>query len=82
MVFKQYSGAFTYHQALEPPVLLDDVGLPRYWATVRAAVSSQDLAASTASKNLRYIEALYVFADDQISRLALKFPDSLKLTRI
>ena len=64
MAFKQFSSSVTLHQALEPPLLLDDIGLPRYWATVRAAVSSRDLAVSTETKNLRHIEALYVFADD------------------
>lgn len=64
MTFKQFSGAFALHQALDSPVLLDNTKLPRYWATARAAVSSRDWAPSTESKNLRHIEALYVFADD------------------
>lgn len=64
MAFKQFSAATEFHQAFRSPVLLDHVGLPRYWATAWALVTSQDLAPSTESKKLRYIEALYVFADD------------------
>lgn len=45
------------------PTLVDSVGLPRYWATIWAAFSSADLAATTKEKQLRYIEALYSFAD-------------------
>ncbi|NVI82709.1 site-specific integrase [Janthinobacterium sp. BJB401] len=64
MGFKQFSGSVALHQALRSPVLLDDIGLPRYWAAVSAAVSSRDLALTTETRNLRYIEAFYVFADE------------------
>ncbi len=64
MAFKQFSRTVIHHQALQSPVLLDSYGLPRYWATIWASISAQDLAPSTESKKLRYIEALYVFSDD------------------
>ena len=64
MTFKQFSAATELHQVFRSPVLLDHVGLPRYWATAWASLNSRDLAPSTESKKLRYIEALYVFADE------------------
>ncbi|WP_109480594.1 site-specific integrase [Paraburkholderia sp. C35] len=48
--------------SLRGPVLLDDVGLPRYWAAVWSTMSSSRLAASTHAKKLRYLENLYQHA--------------------
>jgi hypothetical protein len=63
---------------LHGPLLIDENGLPRYWATVWQLFLCGDLAHSTQSKHLRHIEALYQFAaeldgapalDDAISTL-------------
>lgn len=48
--------------SLRGPVLLDEVGLPRYWAAVWSTMSSSRLAASTHAKKLRYLENLYQHA--------------------
>jgi hypothetical protein len=49
--------------ALHGPLLTDQSGLPRYWSTIWSVVSSGQLAASTHTKKLRYIEDLYAHAD-------------------
>lgn len=49
--------------SLRGPILVDSMGLPRFWVTVWILYASADLALSTESKKLRYIESLYVFAD-------------------
>lgn len=49
--------------SLRGPMLVDSMGLPRFWVTVWTLYASADLALSTESKKLRYIESLYVFAD-------------------
>lgn len=64
MTFNQFAGSTMLPPALKYSVLVDDLGLPRYWATIRMAVNSHDAAPSTEMKTLRRIEALYVFADD------------------
>ncbi|MGX8882985.1 tyrosine-type recombinase/integrase [Methylovorus sp. SPW-M1] len=45
------------------PILVDPMGLPRYWATIWSVFSPVDLANTTREKHMRYIEALYSFAD-------------------
>jgi hypothetical protein len=40
-------------------MLLDGIGLPRYWAAVWSTMLSSELAASTHTKKLRYLENLY-----------------------
>jgi len=45
------------------PILVDSMGLPRYWATIWSAFNSADLASTTREKQMRYIEGLYSFAD-------------------
>lgn len=45
------------------PILVDPMGLPRYWATIWAVYNPVDLANATREKQMRYIEALYSFAD-------------------
>jgi integrase len=57
--------------SLSGPVLLDQQGLPRYWATVWSTASTGQLAASTHLKKLRYIDNLYVHAE------SLSGPDAL-----
>lgn len=46
------------------PLLVDHIGLPRYWAAVWSAMSAAQLAESTHIKKLRCIEALYRHADN------------------
>lgn len=50
-------------ESLRLPVLTGQSGIPRYWVTVWSTLSLHDLAPSTAAKKLRYLEALYVYAD-------------------
>jgi hypothetical protein len=64
MSFNQFTSLNMLPPALKSSLLVDDLGLPRYWATIRTAVTSHDAAPSTEMKTLRHIEALYVFADD------------------
>lgn len=49
---------------LRSSLLTDEIGLPRYWATVWSTLRTKDLAASTEMQRLRHIEALYLFADN------------------
>jgi integrase len=49
---------------LNSPILADESGIPRYWATVWAAITDKDLAESTQMKRLRHIESLYRFCDE------------------
>lgn len=48
---------------LRGPILIDKLGLPRYWAAVWSTTSAAQLAESTHVKRLRYIENLYQYAD-------------------
>lgn len=48
---------------LRGPVLVDHRHVPRYWATVWSIMSGAQLASATLTKKLRYIETLYVHAD-------------------
>lgn len=50
-------------QSLRGPILVDSKGLPRYWATVWSAVTTGALADSTHLKKLRYLDNLYLHAD-------------------
>lgn len=45
-------------------VLVDHLGLPRYWATVWSFYRLADLAPSTAEKYLRYLDTLYQYSDE------------------
>lgn len=49
---------------LQGPLLINGIGLPRYWATVWSVMSAAQLAESTHIKKLRCIEALYLHADN------------------
>ncbi|MDP9157768.1 MAG: hypothetical protein M3O74_26410 [Pseudomonadota bacterium] len=57
--------------SLRGPVLLDGIGLPRYWAAVWSTMAASELADSTHTKKLRYLEDLYQHAADLISPNAL-----------
>lgn len=63
MPYEQLSTTLLVPKVLKAPLLTDDFGLPRYWATIWASLNAKDLAESTEMKRLRYIEALYVFCD-------------------
>lgn len=51
---------------LRGPVLVDDFGLPRYWAIVWTLFLSVDLAHGTVSKKLSHLDALYRYADSKL----------------
>jgi hypothetical protein len=57
--------------ALHGPLLSDQSGRPRYWSAIWSVVSSGQLAASTHTKKLRYIEDLYAHADRLLGKHAL-----------
>lgn len=48
---------------LHGPILIDSLGLPRYWATIWSLYNTADLATSTRQKQMLYIEGIYQFAD-------------------
>ena len=56
---------------LRGSILVDEHGLPRYWATVWSTVSAAQLADSTHLQKLRHIENLYQHADQLLGRSAL-----------
>lgn len=56
---------------LRGPILVDEYGLPRYWAAVWSAATASQLADSTHLKKLRHIENLYQHADQLLGRSAL-----------
>lgn len=49
--------------ALRGPILVDSMGLPRFWAVIWSFFKHADLANSSKGKQLRYVENLYDFAD-------------------
>lgn len=57
--------------SLSGPVLVDQHGLPRYWATVWSTAVTGALADSTHIKKLRYIDNLYQHADELLGYGAL-----------
>ncbi len=57
---------------LHGPLLVNDLGVPRYWATVWSTMSASLFAETTHVKKLRHIENLYRHADTLLRR-----PDSL-----
>ena len=65
MPYLQLSSDLPVPKALKASLLTDNLGLPRYWATIWSVLFAQALAPSTQVKRLRYIEALYAFCDDR-----------------
>jgi integrase len=57
--------------SLSGPLLVDEYGLPRYWAVVWSAALTGALAESTQIKKLRYIDNLYRHADELLGYAAL-----------
>jgi len=57
------------------PVLVDGMGVPRYWAAVWASFLPRDLAPSTLGKKLSQIESFYHHADEVLG--AGKLDDAL-----
>jgi integrase len=45
------------------PILVDDVGLPRFWAAVWASFLPADLAPATIAKKLNHLDGFYQHAD-------------------
>lgn len=50
--------------SLYGPILVDDNGIPRYWAAIWSTFKLDNLELSTRTENLRHIETLYSFADN------------------
>jgi integrase len=63
MLTKVRSGVFPH---LGGPMLVDTVGVPRYWATVWASFLPGDLASSTLSRKLRQVEFFYQQTDQTL----------------
>jgi len=61
----------TVPTALRGPMLVDELGMPRYWSAVWSAVSTSQLADSTHEKKLRFIDQLYRHADGLHGRNSL-----------
>lgn len=57
--------------ALRGAVLVDNTGIPRYWSAIWSATSIAQLASSTLTQKLRYVENLYQHADNLIGANAL-----------
>ncbi len=53
---------------IDRPVLIDDFGIPRYWAAVWVAFLPGGLASSTLTKRIGQIEALYRYSDSSFGR--------------
>ena len=49
--------------SLRGPTLIDELGLPRYWAAVWASFLPADLAPSTIVKKLNHLDGFYRYAD-------------------
>jgi hypothetical protein len=50
--------------ALRQGLLVDQTGLPRYWAAVWAVLKLSDAAISSRERKLRFLESLYAHADE------------------
>jgi integrase len=48
------------------PMLIDNAGVPRYWAAVWALLQPANLSSSTLSKKLSYLESFYCHADESL----------------
>jgi integrase len=62
MAFKQFNSN-DLPKTLSRPILVDAMGLPRYWAVIWATLNLHHLEPSTETKKLRYLETFYAFAD-------------------
>jgi len=48
---------------LRGPVIVDDLGRPRFWAVAWSVLALNDTAPATKEKRLRYLESLYAHSD-------------------
>lgn len=62
-MFKRLTSDFL-PSTLRQDLILDLHGVPRYWATIWAALTLNDVAPSSREKKLRFLESLYVHADE------------------
>ncbi|SIT48724.1 conserved hypothetical protein [Paraburkholderia ribeironis] len=69
-MFRQLYGSLV-PAALRGPVLVDKTGIPRYWSAIWSATSIAQLASSTLTQKLRYVENLYQHADNLLGANAL-----------
>ncbi|GCF86317.1 hypothetical protein GSbR_29170 [Geobacter sp. SVR] len=60
----RFLGGQDIPSALSGPLLVDELGLPRYWSTVWTTLFLSNLEHSTQTQKLRFIELLYSFADE------------------
>lgn len=58
----------TVPHALAGPILVDGVGVPRYWPTVWAALDGAALAESTLRRHLAAIDQLYIAVEERLHR--------------
>lgn len=57
--------------SLRGALIVDEYGLPRYWASIWLLMSGAELAASSQTKRLRYVESLYGHSDRLFGRNSL-----------
>lgn len=60
----QHNDITSIPPALRGPMLVDSMGLPRFWVSIWSFYQLADLANSSKEKQLRYVENLYEFADN------------------
>ncbi|OAI14669.1 hypothetical protein A1359_10255 [Methylomonas lenta] len=63
MAYKRFESE-RFSDILKKPILTDSVGLPRYWVVVWSSFAIHNLAHSSETKTLRYIDAFYVFSEE------------------
>lgn len=73
MPYKQFK-SFELPNQLNSPILVNDMGTPRYWVYVWQILYAQNLAPSCKTKKLRYIETFYTYVnsvkdDNELDRL-------------
>lgn len=59
----KFIGGHSMPPSLRGPILVDQNGLPRFWVSVWSLYAFSDLASSSVTKQLGYVESLYQFAD-------------------
>lgn len=64
-MFKRLTSDFL-PPALRQDFLVDQTGVPRYWATIWSTLTLNDVAPSSREKKLRFLDSLYVHADETV----------------